>query len=282
MLARARQLALDRLADIGRAGERDLVHTGVLDDRGPGAAVAGDDVDDTGRELSLPEDVAEVERGQRGRLRRLEDDRVACCERGRDLPRQHEQREVPGDDLAGDADRPRLAVRERVLELVRPACVIEEVRRRERQVDVAGLADRLAAVQRFEDGELARALLQDARDPEEVLRALRRRDRRPAVLESVAGRLDGEVDLLGSRLPDLGERLLARRVDRRRRSPSARATRLRRSARSDLGAERGRAPREPARSPRRPEPARDPACARGRSQALGGAGRPVPTTHPPP
>ena len=47
------------------------------------------------------------------------------------------------------------AVRERVLELVRPAGVVEEVRRRERQVDVAGLLDRLAAVERLEDGELA-------------------------------------------------------------------------------------------------------------------------------
>ena len=55
------------------------------------------------------------------------------------------------------------AVREGVLELVRPARVVEEMRGRERQVDVARLADRLAAVQRLEHGELARALLQDAR-----------------------------------------------------------------------------------------------------------------------
>ena len=67
---------------------------------------------------------------------------------------------------------PRRAVRERVLELVGPARVVEEVRRGERQVDVARLLDRLAAVQRLEHGELAGALLEDARDPEQVLGAL--------------------------------------------------------------------------------------------------------------
>ncbi len=158
----------------------------------------------------------EEQRGQRRRLGRLEHDRVPARERRRDLPREHQQREVPRDDLAGDAERPRPAVRERVLELVGPARVVEEVRRRERQVDVARLLDRLAAVQRLEHGELARALLQDARDPEQVLRALgrpaaptsrsrtRRARRRPRASTSSA-----------AAWRDLGERLLGRRDDRR-------------------------------------------------------------------
>src|SRR5205814_10496288 len=117
--------------------------------------------------------------------------------------------------LAGDSERLRLPVRERVLELVRPACVVEEVRRRERQVDVARLADRLAAVQRLEHRELARALLQDACDPEQVLRPLRARKLRPAILERLARGGDGEADLFVGRLPDLREGLLARGIDRR-------------------------------------------------------------------
>ena len=36
----------DDLADFGRAGEGDLVDIGVIDDRGAGVALAGDDVDD--------------------------------------------------------------------------------------------------------------------------------------------------------------------------------------------------------------------------------------------
>ena len=74
---------------------------------------------------------------ERRRRRRLEDDRVARGERRRDLPGEHQQREVPRDDLGGDAERPRDPARERVLELVRPAGVVPEVRGRERDVDVA-------------------------------------------------------------------------------------------------------------------------------------------------
>ena len=106
-------------------------------------------------------------------------------------------------------------VRERVLELVRPARVVEEVRGRERQVDVARLLDRLAAVQRLEDGELARALLEDARDAEEVLRTLRARERRPAVLKRVARGPDRRLHLLLAGLADLCERLLGGGLDRR-------------------------------------------------------------------
>src|SRR5262249_24086524 len=164
------EAALNLLADLGRAGEGDLVDVRVLDDRGAGATVAGDDVDNAGRQVGLAEDVAEEERSERGRLRGLEGDGVAARERRRDLPGEHEQREVPRDDLAGDADRAWLAIRERVVELVRPAGVVEEVRRGEREVDVARLLDRLAAVERLEDGELARPFLEEPGDTEEVLR----------------------------------------------------------------------------------------------------------------
>ena len=192
-----------------------ILSTARVDERRAGAAVAGDDVDDARRQLGLAEHVAEEERRERRRLGRLEDDGVPGGERRRDLPGQHQQREVPRDDLPGDAERLRAAVGEGVLELVRPAGVVEEVRCGERNVDVARLLDRLAAVHRLEHGELARALLEDARDPEQVLGALRAGERRPAVLERVARRSDGAVDLLGRRLRDLGQRLLGRRADRR-------------------------------------------------------------------
>src|SRR5581483_4974525 len=114
------------------------------------------------------------------------------------------------DDLPRDAERLRVAIRERVLELVGPAGVVEEVRRGERQVDVARLLDRLAAVERLEHGELARALLEDPRDPEEVLRALAAGQLRPA-LERLARRADRELDILGAGLRHLRERLLVAR-----------------------------------------------------------------------
>ena len=180
----------------------------------PGLAVAGDDVDDARRQLGLAQDVAEEERRERRRLGRLEHDRVPGGERRRELPRQHQQREVPRDDLPRDAERPRRAVRERVLELVGPAGVVEEVGRGERHVDVARLLDRLAAVQRLEHGELARALLEDAGDPEEVLRALASGQLRPA-FEGLPRGGDGGGDIVRPGLGDLGERLLVARGDRR-------------------------------------------------------------------
>src|SRR5438874_2283364 len=205
LLAGAGKLALERPADLCRPGEGDLVDIVGLDDRGAGSTVARDDVDDAGRQLRLTQDVAEQERAERRRLGRLQDDGVPCGERRRDLPREHQQREVPGNDLARDADRPRPPVRERVLELVRPACVVEEVRGREREVDVARLPDRLAAVQRFEHRELARPLLEGAPDPEQVLRALGGRDLRPAVVERPPRGVDCSGYVLAPRLRDLGE-----------------------------------------------------------------------------
>src|SRR4029078_7187982 len=122
------ELTADRLADLGRAGERDLVDANCPNEVGAGRSAAGDDVDAAGRHLRLPADVGEEERGQRSRLCRLEHDGVAARERGRDLPGQHQKREVPGNDLRRHAEWPRLTAREGVLELVGPAGVVEEVR----------------------------------------------------------------------------------------------------------------------------------------------------------
>ena len=51
--------------------------------------------------------------GGRGLLRRLDHDAVAGCERGGDLPRSHQEREVPRNDLADHAQRLLDAERER-------------------------------------------------------------------------------------------------------------------------------------------------------------------------
>ncbi len=212
-LAAAGEAALDLLAHLGRAGEGDLVD-GCLHERRAGGAVPGQDVHDAGGQLGLAQDVAEGERGQWRRLGRLEHGRVAGGERGSELPGEHQEREVPGDDLADHPEWPRTPVEESVLELVGPARVVEEVRRGERQVDVARLLDRLAAVERLEHRELARALLQDARDAEEVLGALASRQARPG-REGLPRGGDRGGDVLGSGLGDLGERLLVPGRERR-------------------------------------------------------------------
>mgnify|MGYP003694774469 CR=1 FL=1 len=76
-----------------------------FDERGARPAVAGDDVDDSRRQLGLASarrakssaDSGVVSAGLRTTV-------LPGGERGRDLPRQHQQREVPRDDLARHAD----------------------------------------------------------------------------------------------------------------------------------------------------------------------------------
>ena len=220
--AGAGELALDRLADLGRAGEGDLVDVVVLDERGAGAAVAGDDVDDARRQLRLAADVGEEERGQRRRLGRLQHDRVPGRERGRDLPRQHQEREVPGDDLAGDADRLRLPARGTRTRACRPSPRSRRSARR-----------RAAGRRRGSRGSACRRRGSRARRARAsapgAMRAIRKRYfarsdagsfDQPSVVRGARG-LDGEVDVLLARLGDLGELLLAR--GRHRREPLGRA-----------------------------------------------------------
>jgi hypothetical protein len=91
---------------------------------------------------------------------------------------------------------------------------VEEVCGGERHVDVARLADRLAAVERLHDRQLAGALLDQARDAEQVLPALQPRQRRPARLGAVGG-VDGAAEVAGPGERHLGHRLLGRWVERR-------------------------------------------------------------------
>ena len=91
-----------------------------------------------------------------------------------------------GTICADDAERLDLDRVDAVAELVGPAGVVEEVRGRERDVDVAGLPERLAPVDRLDDRELAGALLDQAGDPEQVLRRARAGAGRPRFLTARA------------------------------------------------------------------------------------------------
>ena len=167
-----------------------------------------------GRQLGLPDQLGQQQRRERRGLGRLQHHRVAAGERGRDLPRGHQQREVPGDDLAHHPERPRGHARDGVLQLVGPARVVEEVRRHQRQVDVARLADRLAAVDRLEHGQLARAVLHQAGQPEEVLRPRPARQVAPALLVGAPGGGDGVVDVRRAGLGHDGEVVAGGGLDR--------------------------------------------------------------------
>jgi hypothetical protein len=86
-----------------RAGHGDHAHLRMGDERLPGlAAVAGDDVDDAGRQVGEAA-FDPLEGDERGELGGLDDHGVAGRERRGELPRQQEQRVVPRHDGTDDA-----------------------------------------------------------------------------------------------------------------------------------------------------------------------------------
>ena len=208
-----------------RAGEGDLVDVEVVDERGARVAEAGQDVDDAGGDAGLEQQLAEVERGERGLLGGLEHDGVAGGDRRDDLEGRHGQREVPRHDAGDDADRlatgvgVELAARHRhrdggALHLGGPAGEVAEQLGGDADV-AAGGREALAVVERLELGELLGALVDQVADAPQQVRALARGHPRPrrAGLEGVAGGDDGAVGVDGRGLGDLDEDLLGGRVD---------------------------------------------------------------------
>ena len=215
----------DLAADRGRPREGDLVHARVCDERGAGLAVAGDDVEHAGRDARLEGELAEAQRGERGLLGGLEDGGAARGERGTDLPGRHQQREVPGDDLAADADRLGLRVAEHVapgdrddaaLDLRRPAGEVLEVADRLGDVDGARELDRLAVVQRLQLGELVGVRVEQPGQRGDPPAAVGGAHLAPvrALLERAPRGPDGAVDVLRPGVADGRQALAGRRVGR--------------------------------------------------------------------
>ena len=103
-LARTGGRLADDLADFRGAGEGDLLDAGMVDDGRARFRSAGHDVDDALRHAGALADLGEQDGGQRREFGRLQHHRAAGGQRRRDLPGQHQQREIPRDDLADDAD----------------------------------------------------------------------------------------------------------------------------------------------------------------------------------
>jgi hypothetical protein len=202
-LARAGGGAADRAADLGRAGEGDLVDLRGHQRRA-GPAVAGDDVDHARGQPGLDADLGKGQRGERRVFGRFQHHGVARGERRGDLPGQHQQREVPRDDLPADAERAEAG--KFLVQQLGPAGVVVEMPRHKRHVDVAALADRLAVVERLQHGKQAGALLHMAGQRIEVARALVARQRSPGGLGG-AGGSNGGGDIIGTALTDQGQEL---------------------------------------------------------------------------
>ena len=220
----------DQLAHLGRPGEGHLVHVVVRGQRGArGLAEARHHVDHAVRHPGLGDQLGQPQRGQRGLLGRLEDHAVTGGQGGAELPRGHQQREVPRDDLPHDAERlaQRVGVEvgpghvghrdvDRVaLDLGGPAGHVVEQVRGQRHVRGLGHGERLAVVQRLELGELVLVLEDEVTDAPDDPAPVRRGHPAPrAGLEGRAGRADGPVDVLRVSFGDPGQGLAGRRVGR--------------------------------------------------------------------
>ena len=147
----------DLLARHGRAGKGDLgdaLRGGqCVPDFG---TVAVDDIEHTGRQ-QITDDLHQHHDRSGGLFRRFEHDTVARCQRRGQLPRSHQDREVPRDDLPDNAQRLVEVIGNRVIVDLRHrafltaqnACEIAEMVDRQRNIGGGGLADRLAVVPGF-------------------------------------------------------------------------------------------------------------------------------------
>ena len=207
---RARHVA----ADLGRAGEREFGDTGIVEDvlSGLGTA-AGDHVEHAGGNDVLGQTRELEHRQARGRGG-FEHGAVARGEHGSELPCRHEEREVPGNDLADDADglmqheRHHVAGQHVGLAGVgeQAAGEVAEVVDRVRDVDGARLADGLAVVERLDKGEMLGVLLDDVGDLVQDDGALGLVGLAPG-LERLPCRVDRAIDVVFGGVGDGGELL---------------------------------------------------------------------------
>ena len=99
----------DLSANNGRSSESNLVDVHVgRESSSCHLAEARNDVDDTGWETSFFNELGGVESAEGGLLSGFENNNIATGDGRANLPSEHEEREVPGDDLAADTNLDRL------------------------------------------------------------------------------------------------------------------------------------------------------------------------------
>src|SRR5690606_16787614 len=112
---------------------------------------------------------------------------------GRNLPCQHEQRKIPGDDLSAHAKGLTLG-KFRFHELS-PAGVVVEMAGNQRNIDVTRLTDRLSVVERLQHGKQPAVALDQPGQGIEIARALVPGEGGPTRLRP-GRRLDSGIDIL--------------------------------------------------------------------------------------
>ncbi len=204
----------DRTAGGGRAGEGDLGDALAGGQRAAGfGAEAVDDVQHAFRQ-QVADQFGKHEDADGGLFGGLEHDAVAGGERRRDLPGGHQQREVPGNDLADNAERLMEVIgdgvvvdfRDRAFLRAEHASVVTEVVDRQGHVGIGRLADRLAVVEGFDQGQGGEIVFDPVGDLEQDARTVGGGRAAPGVLGLVGG-VERQFDVLGGRAGDTGQDL---------------------------------------------------------------------------
>src|SRR5580700_10892809 len=181
----------------------------MLNQRFAGQTVAGHNVDHAGWKLNFLADFRKCKRSQWGEFGWLQNDGVSRHQRGCDLPRQHEQRKVPRNDLTHNTASN--IVGKFLLQQLRPARMIIKMPHDQRNVEVAALANRLSVVHGFEHGQAARMPLHLSREGVEVTGPGVRTERLPTG-KGGAGGFDRSVNVGGRSFCNTGKLFSGRRV----------------------------------------------------------------------
>lgn len=175
---------------------------------------AGDNVDDTGGEASLNNELRGVQTRQRGLLSGLNDHGVTGSDSGSDLPGPHKNREVPGDDLttdtnglvAGIGEGLGVSVNGLASDLIGPATVVAQAAGSIGNIDL-GHGDGLAVIEGLDGSQGLHITLEEVGQLGKHTAAVRGGHLLPGTLEGLAGGLDSDVDILLGSLVDGGDGL---------------------------------------------------------------------------
>ena len=211
----------DHFSDCGAAREGDFVHASMRNERGSRRfAKAVHDVDDAGRQAQFFKPTGDFHHGERRLLRGLKDTGAACSDGRSELPRSHDQRIIPGNNLSSDADGfaqsktqgvcgngidvPENFVREAGV-IFETSCGIGDV--------VLGFDDGLAGIPAFELGKLGSVGANFLRKLVEDAAAVGGSGLSPgAGVESGARGFDGAIDIGGRARRDVRDHLFGGRI----------------------------------------------------------------------
>ncbi|CPI48523.1 Uncharacterised protein [Bordetella pertussis] len=211
----------DQHAHARRTGERDVVDARVARQGVAGLmAIAGHDIERPGGKAGFCGQFGHAQQRQAGVLGGLDHAGVAGRQRGADAAPEDLQGVVPGHHVAGDAVR--LAQRQHgiallvgdglAVQLVGRAAVVLEIAGDGDDVG-AGLLERLAAIARFERGQLVAVLQHLERERKHEPAAFGGAEAAPGALVGASRSLHRQVDVGGVAARDAVEFLSGGRID---------------------------------------------------------------------